>query len=208
MENMFCLKCGNQIPDGATFCPACGEKSAPAAAPAPQPQAAPQYQAPVPPPQPQYQQPVQPQQYQQPQYQAPYQQPVAKADNSKIYKILSYVGILWLIGMFVTPEKDNPSVRFHVGQGIILTIVTVALSIVSAIFNAILSAVAVVEVTRTVWGIPYTDVGVAPWASVITTIVSLAVSAVSIILLVMGIMNVTKGKDEPLPIIGKFAFYK
>ncbi len=48
---MFCIKCGQQIADGSTFCSVCG---APQAAPAPQPV----YQQPVYP-QPQYQQPVQ-----------------------------------------------------------------------------------------------------------------------------------------------------
>ncbi|MDR0913779.1 MAG: zinc ribbon domain-containing protein [Oscillospiraceae bacterium] len=205
---MFCLKCGNQIPDGATFCPACGEKSAPAAAPAPQPQAAPQYQAPVPPPQPQYQQPVQPQ-YQQPQYQAPYQQPVTQSDNSKLYKILSYVGILWLIGMFVTPEKDNPGVRFHVGQGIILSIAGVAVNIVVAIINAIITSIAVVTVRNTFLGYDYGSyTTTAGWALVITGILSFAAWAAIVALVIIGIVNAVKGEDKQLPVIGKFAFYK
>lgn len=68
---MFCKKCGNQLADGAVFCPTCG---APTANPTPQKveqqPAQPQY---APPPQPVYQQPV----YQQPVYQQPvYVQPV------------------------------------------------------------------------------------------------------------------------------------
>ena len=56
---MFCIKCGQQIADGSTFCAICG---APQAVPAPQPV---------------YQQPVQPQ-YQQPMYQPIPQQPLTR----------------------------------------------------------------------------------------------------------------------------------
>ena len=56
----FCQKCGNQVPDGTTFCQVCG---APMAQQAPAQQAAPQYQ---PPQAPQYQPPQAPQ-YQPPQ---------------------------------------------------------------------------------------------------------------------------------------------
>ena len=69
---MFCPKCGSQVADGASFCPACGNPlnvmPTRSAEPAPNTyqqyqQPAPQYQQPAP----QYQQPV-------PQYQQPYQQ--------------------------------------------------------------------------------------------------------------------------------------
>ncbi len=54
---MFCSKCGNQMPDGAKFCSACGAVNEAAQAPeapaAPQQQAAPQYNPVQPPVQPQ-----------------------------------------------------------------------------------------------------------------------------------------------------------
>lgn len=65
---MFCKKCGNQLADGAVFCPTCG---APTANPTPQ-------KVNQQPAQPQYAQPPQPPVYQQPVYQQPpvYVQPV------------------------------------------------------------------------------------------------------------------------------------
>ena len=57
-------------------------------------------------------------------------------DNTKVFKVLSYFGLLFLIGMFVK-EKDDKSVRFHVGQGMILCIAGVATSIVYSIISAI-----------------------------------------------------------------------
>lgn len=61
---MFCRNCGNNLPEGTSFCTACGTpiQAAPAEQPAPQPVQQPVYQQPV---------------YQQPNYQQnPYQQPV------------------------------------------------------------------------------------------------------------------------------------
>ncbi|MBQ7601008.1 MAG: zinc ribbon domain-containing protein, partial [Lachnospiraceae bacterium] len=62
---MFCPKCGSQVADGASFCPACGNplNVMPTRSAEPAPNTYQQYQQPAP----QYQQPV-------PQYQQPYQQ--------------------------------------------------------------------------------------------------------------------------------------
>ena len=126
--------------------------------------------------------------------------------NEKLFSILSYIGILWLIGMLVAPEKTDSKVRFHVGQGIILTIAEVALSIVVSILNAIIRAIFKTEITY--WGINtgvYTTSG---FGNFLIVILSLAVWGVSIFFLVKGILNVVHGKEEPLPIVGKYAFYK
>ncbi|MBQ4001562.1 MAG: zinc ribbon domain-containing protein [Lachnospiraceae bacterium] len=76
---MFCPKCGSQVADGASFCPACGNplNAMPTRSAEPAPNTYQQYQQPAPQyqqPAPQYQQPAL--QYQQPvpQYQQPYQQ--------------------------------------------------------------------------------------------------------------------------------------
>ena len=42
-------------------------------------------------------------------------------ENIKLYKILSYIGLLFIVAL-VVPEKDDPSLKFHCGQGMILTI--------------------------------------------------------------------------------------
>ena len=198
---MFCANCGNEIPEGQAC--ACQPPQQPQ-----QPQ--PQYQQPQQP-QPQYQQPQQPQpQYQQPQqpqpqYQQQPQQPMVKTDNSKTYSILSYIGILWIVGMVAMPEKLNPRVRFHVGQGIILSIVSVGLSIITTILNIVLGAV--MTTTKTTWyGVTYPTTSAA--YGIISTILWLAVSAVTLTLLVIGVLNVVNNRDKELPIVGKFAFYK
>lgn len=121
-------------------------------------------------------------------------QPVSAADNSKLFNVLSYIGILWLFGMLINPEKNDPKVRFHVGQGIILTITSVALNIDLAIVNAII---------RTIFGFYASII-----ASLFTGLLSLAVAAVIITLMVLGIINAVKGEQKPLPVIGNLAFYK
>lgn len=42
--------------------------------------------------------------------------------NAKLFSILSYVGLLWLLGLLISPEKTSPFVRNHVNNGIIICI--------------------------------------------------------------------------------------
>ena len=55
--------------------------------------------------------------------------------NVKLYSILSYIGILWIVGVLVK-EKDNKTVKFHVGQGMLLTIMSIAISIINRLVIA------------------------------------------------------------------------
>ena len=42
--------------------------------------------------------------------------------NAKLFSILSYIGVLWHLGLLITPEKTSPFVRNHVNNGIVLSI--------------------------------------------------------------------------------------
>lgn len=125
-------------------------------------------------------------------------------DGNKVYKILSYIGILWLVGLFVK-EKNDKSVRFHVGQGIILTIAGVIIAIAVSIINTVIIA-NIFTTTVNVFGMPVTTVS--GLGVTIMSILDLAVYVFNILFMVLGIVNAAKGKDEELPFIGKFAFYK
>lgn len=182
---MFCTKCGKQLAEGEVC--ACQQQ-------APQ-QEQPQQQQQT------WQQPQQPQQTWQP---AGGQ--AAPSDNRKLFSIISYISILWLVGLLVSPEKNDPRVRFNVGQGILLSIVSVALSVVSGILQAIVGAIFREEITY--WGVgtgvyQTSGIGIA-----INWILGLAAFGATVALMVIGIMNVVKDKDTYLPIIGKYAFYK
>ncbi len=109
-------------------------------------------------------------------------------ENKKVFNILSYIGPLFLISLFI-PEKNNPTTRLHCGQGMILCIVGAALSITLSILAWILFFIPVVGLI-TVW------------------LLSIAVSIALVALNVIGIVNAATDKHVQLPIIGKYAFYK
>ena len=115
------------------------------------------------------------------------------ADNRKIYCILSYIGILWLVGLLVQ-EKNDPKVRFHVGQGIILSIVNIGLVLAIVIILAILSPL-LFSSAFFVYTILSTILWIGTWAA-------------TLVLMILGIVNAVNGKENKLPVIGKFAFYK
>lgn len=95
--------------------------------------------------------------------------------DGKVMSILAYIGILVLIPLFA--EKNNPYVRFHVNQGFVLFILSIAASIVSTIFMFI-----------PVFG------------AILVSLVSLAQLA----LMIIGIVNAATDSAKELPVIGKF----
>ena len=72
--------------------------------------------------------------------------------NVKLYSILAYIGILWIVGLLVK-EKDNKTVKFHVGQGMLLTILSIAISVINYDVISI-----VFTTTKYLWGVPYSTV--------------------------------------------------
>ena len=50
--------------------------------------------------------------------------------NAKLFSILSYIGMLWLLGLLINPDKTCPFVRHHVNNGILLLIGFGAYSVV------------------------------------------------------------------------------
>lgn len=122
----------------------------------------------------------------------------AKSNNAKLWKILAYIGPLFLIGLFV-PEKDDKSVKFHVGQGMLVCILSIAVSIVDTL---VIANIFRREVK--VWGFGTGVYETSPLGILLMWILGLGVLAFAII----GIVNVCKDEDKELPLIGKFAFYK
>ncbi len=128
-------------------------------------------------------------------YQQPINQPATEADNSKLFNILSYIGILWLFGLLINPEKNKPDVKFHVGQGIMLSIVGAGLNIVASIITSILTAIFHFSAIYFI-------------AVILNSLIWIAISGGLIALMIIGIINAAKGEQKPLPIIGGYAFYK
>ena len=108
--------------------------------------------------------------------------------KNKLYHILSYIPLLFLISLFI-PEKDNPTVRCHCGQGMLLTIVSAACSIFTRVLNFTL--------------------GWIPFAGTIVAYLFSVVSGIFVfVLMIIGIVNAANDKTEPLPLIGNYAFYR
>ncbi len=161
---MICPKCGKFNPDGLKFCEECGTKIEETANQNPQ------------------------QTTQQQFYQPQYQQPAATTtDNTKIFSILSYLGILFLIGLIADPK--NEKLKFHVNQGCVLFIVEIVLGIAVQIVSAIVSYIPAV-------------------GYLLTTLVALVVYIGLFALAIMGILNASKGEEKQLPVIGKIVIIK
>ena len=110
-------------------------------------------------------------------------------ENKKIYNILSYIGPLFLVALFV-PEKNDPSVKHHCGQGMLLFLIDFALGILATIITYVLGLVSL-SLAATIGGILSSVLGVAAF-----------------VFMILGIINAATDKDADLPVIGKFAFYK
>ncbi|MEI8200073.1 MAG: DUF4870 domain-containing protein [Eubacteriales bacterium] len=99
-------------------------------------------------------------------------------NNNKLYNVLSYLN-LWLIGLLVAPNEQD--VKFHVNQGIILTIGWVAAGILSFILAFI---------------------------PILGWVLAFAIYVFIGVLAIMGIINAAKGEQKELPVIGKIKILK
>ena len=100
-------------------------------------------------------------------------------NNNKLYNILAYLGILWIVGLLAAPNETD--VRFHVNQGIVLTIAWVA----AGILNTILAFIPILG-----------------W------LLGFAVIIFVTVLNIIGLVNAIKGEQKVVPIIGKFKILK
>ena len=110
---------------------------------------------------------------------------------------LSYVGLLFLIPMFV--KKDSPYTRFHVKQGATLCAAWIAYGITQAILLGIIS---VIFPGRTYY--LYYTAFTTP--STVYTVCNVLLSGVHVfltVLAIIGIVNAASGKQNQLPLLGK-----
>lgn len=100
--------------------------------------------------------------------------------NKKVMGVLCYLGILWIVPL-LTDSKNDPFVKFHINQGIVLTILWIVIGIASSI----LAFIPII-------------------GGVIGTILWVALA----ILAILGILNALKLEQKELPVVGKFKVYK
>lgn len=100
-------------------------------------------------------------------------------ENNKVFAILSYIGILFVVGLIAAPKSKFA--RFHANQGIVLFIIEIVLGIVS---------------------------GIVSFIPVVSGIVSAVVGIISLVYMVIGIYNSASGKAKELPVIGGISIIK
>jgi uncharacterized membrane protein len=108
-------------------------------------------------------------------------------DNTKVFAILSYIGILFIVGLIADPKNER--LKFHINQGIVLFITEIILWVAVAIITAILGWIPIVG-----------------W--ILIGLITFAVWAAILVLMILGIVNAAKGEEKPLPVIGGFKIYK
>jgi uncharacterized membrane protein len=108
-------------------------------------------------------------------------------EDNKIYAILAYFGILFIVPLLVA--KESRFARYHTNQGFILFIATIIGSTAAWIVTTILILIS------------------GKLISVLILIIYLFILAV-FIMAIIGIINAAQGKEKELPFIGKFQILK
>ena len=108
-------------------------------------------------------------------------------NENKTFSYLAYIGPLFLIGLF-SDKRSDPTLRFHLNQGLVLYLFEVTALIIHAIINALLGGIFLLNI------IP----------GVLLPVIGLA----SFVLSLMGIFNVATDKLNPLPYIGTINLLK
>jgi len=89
----------------------------------------------------------------------------------------------------LTDSKNDPYVKYHVKQGLVLLLTGAALWIIEFILSAIFTT---------------SLAGALLWWR-ISNVINLVIGLGILALLIIGILNATSGKEKPLPVIGQFA---
>lgn len=108
-------------------------------------------------------------------------------NDIKTFSYLSYIGPFFLIGLF-SDMRRNPTLRFHLNQGMVLALCEAAALIIHYIVDALL--------------------GWIPIISLIPSVLLIFITLCSIALSLYGIYNVASDKLTPLPVIGAISILK
>ncbi len=104
----------------------------------------------------------------------------------KVITILDYIGILFLLGLFI--EKDNEDVRYHTNQGLILCLFEILIGVISGIL----------QIFRFI-----------PLVGWVFGLLSTLLWLLAVAMMILGIVHAAQGERKPLPVIGNlFTFIK
>lgn len=106
-----------------------------------------------------------------------------EAQENKVIFMLAYLGILFFLPLVSAPNSKIG--RFHANQGLVLLITGIVGQIILSILTTFAWRLwAFISLLYTVWGF------------------------VLFALMIIGMLNVNKGEQKPLPIIGQFKILK
>jgi uncharacterized membrane protein len=110
----------------------------------------------------------------------------ADVDKNKIFAVLAYLGILFLVPLLAA--KESRFARYHTNQGVVLFITAIVCWPAMFILSFIIVRIPLIRY-----------VGCLIWPAL-----SLGILA----LVIMGIINAANGQCKPLPLIGQFKLIK
>jgi uncharacterized membrane protein len=106
----------------------------------------------------------------------------ADIDQNKIFAVLAYIGILFLVPLLAAPKSRFA--RYHTNQGIVLFLATLVVCGGAFVLAFI------------------------PIIGCIAAILPFVAMVGALVLMVMGIINAASGQFKPLPLIGHFELLK
>lgn len=106
----------------------------------------------------------------------------ADVEKNKIFAVLAYLGILWLVPLLAA--KDSPFARFHANQGIVLFICYFIAGSVCGVLCIV------------------------PFMVCVMLPVLLCLVVVHLIFVILGIVNAAGGQMKKLPVIGQWIILK
>ena len=113
-------------------------------------------------------------------------------DNNKIFGILAYIGILFIVPLIAA--KESLYAKFHANQGLVLFIANLILVAITRVLSAVLTLVTFGQLpTMVIW---------------ISNLLPGAVGIGVLVFMILGIVNACSGEPKRLPFIGNFNLIK
>lgn len=131
-----------------------------------------------------------------------YQQIVKQNERSKLFACIAYIPIAWIFSYFA--ERKNEFVRFHVRQGIKLTLLTLVIGSVAWALNAFFSWLFSYQVpTPTPENLNHVTTGVNAVGQTLCTIVAFVATIILVCYALFGVIMACRSKMVKLPLPGK-----
>lgn len=129
-----------------------------------------------------------------------YEQTTGQSSRSKLFACLAYIPPVWIVSFFA--ERKNPFVRFHVKQGMKLTLLTLVIGSVAWVLNVFFSKIfSYAVLTPTPDDINHVTTGVNAVGQTLCTIVAFVASIILVAYAMYGIITACRSKMSELPLL-------